>query len=165
VIMANTTADCIGMIEPPPGVTPNFANPTSLLKSHIAIHTVFLGLGTICLAMRLYTRKFIHRKLALDDCKLGAIPTPGRDESMLIPPRCSHTFLREYKSTEYCVAKRIHREFSISMKDWRISRWKYGSDLLTISFSVGFRPLRLKLTSHLVRAVSGGVMCSSQRIL
>lgn len=52
---------------PPPGVTPNFINPTS---RRVQIDTVAIALPAVALLfifLRLYTRIFVSRAFGLDD--------------------------------------------------------------------------------------------------
>jgi hypothetical protein len=65
--MAATTALLLPAVTPPPGVTSNFEDPPS--KAHI-IHIVFsvcLGLVTLLVAIRIYTRACISKPLWWDD--------------------------------------------------------------------------------------------------
>ncbi|CAJ2504213.1 Uu.00g116070.m01.CDS01 [Anthostomella pinea] len=57
-----------GVVPPPAGVTPNFVDPPNQMTENIAIHTVFLTLSTLAVAMRIYTRVHISRvNLGADD--------------------------------------------------------------------------------------------------
>ncbi|KAI0108786.1 hypothetical protein F4776DRAFT_675001 [Hypoxylon sp. NC0597] len=57
-----------GVVEPPPGVQPNFIDPPSQLRGNIALHTVFLTLATASVVMRLCTRILVSKtKLGIDD--------------------------------------------------------------------------------------------------
>ena len=55
--------------KPPAGVTPDFNNPPSLETSVIVVAVLCLAISTFFVAMRLYTRHFVLRKLWWDDCK------------------------------------------------------------------------------------------------
>ncbi|KAK0508024.1 hypothetical protein JMJ35_009913 [Cladonia borealis] len=58
----------IGAVPPPPGgVKANFVNPPNQTKSTIALHTICLTLVTLCMMMRIYTRRFISHQLGWDD--------------------------------------------------------------------------------------------------
>lgn len=59
----------VGVEPAPPGQVANFVNPPTLLNSNIALHTVMLFAVTLCVAIRLYTRRFITHQLGLEDCK------------------------------------------------------------------------------------------------
>lgn len=65
--MASTTIIPAG--EPPAGVTSNFVNPRYDGGRFIAISAVFLGLAVAIVVLRAYTRVFIQRCFAADDCK------------------------------------------------------------------------------------------------
>ncbi|KAH8650551.1 hypothetical protein BGZ60DRAFT_192892 [Tricladium varicosporioides] len=64
--MPNSTK-IVGVGKPPPGVQANFVNPETQTTGIIALHTTCLVITTLCLAIRLYTRKFITRAISLDD--------------------------------------------------------------------------------------------------
>jgi hypothetical protein len=53
---------------PPPGTTPNFVNPANL--NHVVVLTLILCMvfSTLAVAMRMYTKLFIIRKTAFEDC-------------------------------------------------------------------------------------------------
>ncbi len=53
-------------MPPPPGVTPNFVNPSNLRQPGLV--AVQITLATIAVAMRLYTKKFIVRRMLVEDC-------------------------------------------------------------------------------------------------
>ena len=55
--------------KPPAGVTPDFNNPPSLETSVIVVVVLCLAISSFFVAMRLYTRHFVLRKLWWDDCK------------------------------------------------------------------------------------------------
>jgi hypothetical protein len=52
----------------PPGTIANFINPPDQMTGVTILHATCLTVVTLSLALRLYTRKFIVRKLAIDDC-------------------------------------------------------------------------------------------------
>lgn len=54
---------------PPPGVTPNLANPTSRANEIVIVTTIFTTLAMAFVMLRFYTRLFITRSLGYDDCK------------------------------------------------------------------------------------------------
>ncbi|EPE31836.1 hypothetical protein GLAREA_11918 [Glarea lozoyensis ATCC 20868] len=51
----------------PPGTVSNYINPPDQMTGVIILHTTCLTIVTLSLTLRLYTRKFIVRKLAIDD--------------------------------------------------------------------------------------------------
>jgi hypothetical protein len=52
----------------PAGTVPNFINPPDQMKGVIALHTTCLVIVTLAVALRIYTRKVIVRRLGVDDC-------------------------------------------------------------------------------------------------
>ncbi|KAF1840581.1 P-loop containing nucleoside triphosphate hydrolase protein [Cucurbitaria berberidis CBS 394.84] len=54
-------------LAPPPGVTPNFKNPRNLSAPALAM--LQLMLTSLVVGMRLYTKKFIVKKMLAEDCK------------------------------------------------------------------------------------------------
>jgi hypothetical protein len=65
--MGNSTK-IIPVLPPPPGVQSNWVNPENQKDAMIATHTICLFFVTLCVCIRLYTRRFIAGKLGLDDC-------------------------------------------------------------------------------------------------
>ena len=61
--------DRVPGLQPPPGVTPNFVNPENYQNTLIAALTIFLTIATIFTAAKLYTRAFIVKSIAWEDCK------------------------------------------------------------------------------------------------
>ena len=59
--------------KPPAGVTPDFNNPPSLETPLIVVVVLFVAISSFFVAMRLYTRHFVLRKLWWDDCKQRSI--------------------------------------------------------------------------------------------
>lgn len=56
-------------LNPPPGITPNFANPPeSYQDTIVATFTVCLVVATLALAARLYTNVRIVKSVAIEDC-------------------------------------------------------------------------------------------------
>ena len=53
-------------LPPPPGITPNFVNPPNLRAP--AWSALQLVLATIAVAVRLYTKRFIVRRMLAEDC-------------------------------------------------------------------------------------------------
>lgn len=56
-------------LTPPPGIIPNFINPTNETGTNIAANTICLAIATICLFIRMYTKVFLV-KYGWEDCKL-----------------------------------------------------------------------------------------------
>ena len=56
-------------LPPPPGQSPNFANPESLLKWNTLCVSVCLSITTTVFFLRAYTRIAIKREWILEDCK------------------------------------------------------------------------------------------------
>ena len=55
-------------MSPPAGVIPNFHDPPNL-DSFVALTlTLCIGIGTLAVALRMYTKVFILRVLAWEDC-------------------------------------------------------------------------------------------------
>ena len=55
---------------PPVGVIPNFNDPANLDTYVILTITVCMTLATVVVLLRMYTKIFITRSLANEDCKL-----------------------------------------------------------------------------------------------
>jgi hypothetical protein len=68
-VMAPNSAAIVGLVSPPPGVTPNFAHPESRGYRITLTLIVCLVLCTGVVLLRLYTRYFITRMVGADDCK------------------------------------------------------------------------------------------------
>ena len=58
-----------GAVPPPPGQQANFVDPPDQQTPTIALHTVCLFFVTLCVVIRIYTRRFVHRHLGIDDCE------------------------------------------------------------------------------------------------
>jgi hypothetical protein len=65
----NSTADFIGAMPPPPGVTPNLVDPAFNGQKIIIVGVAFPILMIPFLAARLYAKIFLIRKFHLDDCE------------------------------------------------------------------------------------------------
>ncbi|KAH7029959.1 hypothetical protein B0J12DRAFT_325101 [Macrophomina phaseolina] len=59
--------EVIGVIPPPPGVTPNFVRPAYNGHSYLVCHIVFSVLSATLVALRLYTTRFVTHRVGLDD--------------------------------------------------------------------------------------------------
>ncbi|CAG8956721.1 hypothetical protein HYFRA_00012265 [Hymenoscyphus fraxineus] len=55
------------LLGAPPGTIPNLVNPVNQTEFFIVLHSICLVIITLGLAMRLYTRKFIVKRLKVDD--------------------------------------------------------------------------------------------------
>ena len=69
--MDNYNASITPAAKPPLGVTPNFINPPSEKDIIIAYTTIFTIIATFGVAVRMYVRLFIMRKIQIEDCKLS----------------------------------------------------------------------------------------------
>jgi hypothetical protein len=59
----------VGVIPPPPGVTPNYINPPSLQHVILITNVIFSFVSALFVTLRLYTIGFITRSVGIDDCK------------------------------------------------------------------------------------------------
>ncbi|KAH8724356.1 hypothetical protein GQ44DRAFT_286531 [Phaeosphaeriaceae sp. PMI808] len=57
----------VGVIPPPPGITPDFTNPPSRAHTLLTVHIVFMIISTLFIGLRLYTAQFILRYIRVDD--------------------------------------------------------------------------------------------------
>jgi hypothetical protein len=64
--------EAIGVIPPPPDVTPNFANPPSRVRTFIALNIMLISISTLFIGIRFYTARYILRLIRADDCKLSS---------------------------------------------------------------------------------------------
>ena len=53
--------------HPPPGLKPNFTNPSPLQTPVIILSTIFLSLATMMVILRVYTRRFLSKLLSWSD--------------------------------------------------------------------------------------------------
>lgn len=60
----------VGIVPPPPGVTPNFTNPESRGYLIVIASIVLLVLSTTVLLLRLYSRRFLVHAVNFSDCML-----------------------------------------------------------------------------------------------
>ncbi|KAL2166185.1 hypothetical protein VTG60DRAFT_3145 [Thermothelomyces hinnuleus] len=66
--MASTNSTAmVGLMPPPPGVTPDFYHTTAVQVRFIIVFAVTFTLATIALLLRLYTRAFVVKSLGLDE--------------------------------------------------------------------------------------------------
>jgi hypothetical protein len=54
-------------LAPPEGVVPNFENPESLRHPELAV--IQFTAATLVVAIRIYTKYFIVRKMLVEDCE------------------------------------------------------------------------------------------------
>ncbi|KAH7042226.1 hypothetical protein B0J12DRAFT_605416 [Macrophomina phaseolina] len=59
--------EILGVIPPPPGVTPNFINPTSLAHIVLIANILFPLMSALFVTLRLYTTGLIMRTVGIDD--------------------------------------------------------------------------------------------------
>ena len=59
----------VGVIPPPPGVTPNFEHPAYHSGGIVPIAAVFIPLAAIFMILRVYTKLRIIRVFGLEDCE------------------------------------------------------------------------------------------------
>ncbi|KAL2141914.1 hypothetical protein VTI28DRAFT_1799 [Corynascus sepedonium] len=57
----------VGLMPPPPGVTPDFHHTTSVQLRFIIVFAVTYALATIALLLRLYTRAFVVKSVGFDE--------------------------------------------------------------------------------------------------
>ena len=65
---AHASLDQLPALQPPLGVTPNFNDPENIQSTIIATLAVTLGAATFFTAVRMYTKVFILKSFALEDC-------------------------------------------------------------------------------------------------
>lgn len=61
--------DTLPAMNPPPGKVPNFVDPYSKGPVLVIVSTVTLVLGLFFFAIRIYTKVYLVRKAAWDDCE------------------------------------------------------------------------------------------------
>ena len=71
----------IGGLQPPPGVTPNFVDPYSIMSAALVVIIVFLILTSATTAIRLYTKFCLIKTHGWEDCELKWL---GDDYFMLL---------------------------------------------------------------------------------
>ncbi|KAH8696952.1 hypothetical protein GQ44DRAFT_665978 [Phaeosphaeriaceae sp. PMI808] len=59
--------EVVGVIPPPPGITPNFTNPPSRAHALITVQIVCAIISTLFTGLRFYTARFIIRQVRVDD--------------------------------------------------------------------------------------------------
>lgn len=55
-------------MEPPPGIEPNFVNPSDLKTENLIVVTLCLVASTLVVGMRMWTKTRLVRKVVLEDC-------------------------------------------------------------------------------------------------
>lgn len=61
-----------GALEPPPGVTPNFVDPFSLVKYDVFGQSMCLAVSTLMVGMRMYSKSHLIKSVGWEDCKSTA---------------------------------------------------------------------------------------------
>ena len=59
---------------PPPGVTPNFHDPSSISNYSILVLVLGLTFSTLAILLRTYTKIFLTRTRECEDCKSWVYP-------------------------------------------------------------------------------------------
>ena len=77
--MASTSAapaapSIVGGLSPPPGVTPNFIDPYSIIKAVHPAVVMTVVFTTVTTWLRLYTRFYIIKAHGWEDCELFSLP-------------------------------------------------------------------------------------------
>lgn len=71
-VMATTAAEQAKLngpaMAPPPGAVPNFVDPPNLDHIVILVLTLCMSFSTIAVLLRMYTKLFVLRKIAFEDC-------------------------------------------------------------------------------------------------
>ena len=65
---ADASLDQVPALQPPLGVIPNSTDPGNIHSTIIATLAVTLGAATFFTAVRFYTKAFILKSIALEDC-------------------------------------------------------------------------------------------------
>lgn len=60
-------------LSPPPGTTPNLMNPPSIATSFQVGFGICVGISGLFVVTRTYTRIFLMKKWALDDCMYPSV--------------------------------------------------------------------------------------------
>jgi hypothetical protein len=56
-------------LAPPPGVVPNFIDPPTNRAAIFVVFVTCLVIMTLAVAIRMYTKIFMLKKLAIEDCE------------------------------------------------------------------------------------------------
>ncbi|KAF2188516.1 hypothetical protein K469DRAFT_448797, partial [Zopfia rhizophila CBS 207.26] len=85
---------------PPPGITPDFANPPSRVHAVLTVHIVLVSISTLFIVLRFYTARFIMRHIRVDDSTqygfgrhLWDVPVPVFSPNFLKFGAISGTFM------------------------------------------------------------------------
>lgn len=79
--------------SPPAGVLPHVQDPSNLDTYLIVTLTLCIALATVTFCLRMYTKRFLIRSIAYEDCKLTeSAPNEGSDADLT---RCYHNCLGE----------------------------------------------------------------------
>ena len=60
---------------PPPGVKPDFNTQSSFLPAFSAVVALCVGITSLAILARIYTKLFLMRSVAYEDCKSSHIPS------------------------------------------------------------------------------------------
>ena len=70
-----TLGDDVGAAQPPPGVVADFENPPRDLTALYVVLGICLATSTLLVCVRLFTRVFVLKRRALEDCEcVSALP-------------------------------------------------------------------------------------------
>jgi hypothetical protein len=71
VTLANLPGANLDMpaLAPPPGVVPNFVDPPTNRTAIFGVFVTCLVIMTLAVAIRMYTKIFMLKKLAVEDCE------------------------------------------------------------------------------------------------
>lgn len=75
----NTTSELVGTFPPPPGVTPNFINPESTASQVVLCTILTLVFMIPFFVLRMYTKKYILKRIDPEDCKYRVYPVPDTE--------------------------------------------------------------------------------------
>lgn len=75
LMAGNTGRDVmiVGVIPPPPGVTPNFDHSPSRQGLMLGINVACLVFAFAFVSMRLWTKTYLTRSVGWDDCKFACL--------------------------------------------------------------------------------------------
>ncbi|KAH6668390.1 hypothetical protein B0J14DRAFT_675210 [Halenospora varia] len=62
-----TRQEIVGVLPPPPGVSPDFEHPESIGYRLVIVTAIFLPLASVVVALRIYTRRVIVHAIGYDD--------------------------------------------------------------------------------------------------
>ncbi|KAM7206070.1 puromycin-sensitive aminopeptidase [Naviculisporaceae sp. PSN 640] len=68
----SNSTEMVGLMPPPPGVTPDFFSIQPVQNTFTVVFAVFWGLATVALMLRIYTRAFLVKSLGWDEPLLVA---------------------------------------------------------------------------------------------